>query len=25
VGSYSLLQGFFLTQGSNPHLLHLLH
>ena len=25
VGSYSLLQGFFPTQGSNPHLLHLLH
>ena len=24
VGSYSLLQGIFLTQGSNPHLLCLL-
>ena len=22
VGSYSLLQGIFLTQGLNPHLLH---
>ena len=25
VGYYALLQGIFLTQGSNPHLLHLLH
>ena len=25
VGYYFLLQGVFLTQGSNPHLLHLLH
>ena len=25
VDSYSLLQGIFLTQGLNPHLLHLLH
>ena len=25
VGSHFLLQGIFLTQGSNPHLLHLLH
>ena len=25
VGSHVLLQGIFLTQGSNPHLLHLLH
>ena len=25
VGSYFLLQGIFLTQGSNPHLLHFLH
>ena len=25
VGCYFLLQGIFLTQGSNPHLLHLLH
>ena len=25
VGCYALLQGIFLTQGSNPHLLHLLH
>ena len=25
VGCYALLQGIFLTQGSNPHLLHHLH
>ena len=25
VGCHSLLQGIFLTQGSNPHLLHPLH
>ena len=25
VGCHSLLQGIFLTQGLNPHLLHLLH
>ena len=25
VGCHTLLQGIFLTQGSNPHLLHLLH
>ena len=25
VGSYALLQGIFLTQGLNPHLLGLLH
>ena len=25
VGCHFLLQGIFLTQGSNPHLLHLLH
>ena len=25
VGCHSLLQGIFLTQGSNPHLLPLLH
>ena len=25
VGCHSLLQGIFLTQGSNPHFLHLLH
>ena len=25
VGFHFLLQGIFLTQGSNPHLLHLLH
>ena len=25
VGSQVLLQGIFLTQGPNPHLLHLLH
>jgi len=25
VGCHDLLQGIFLTQGSNPHLLHLLH
>ena len=25
VGCYFLLQGIFLTQGSNPYLLHLLH
>ena len=25
VSCYFLLQGIFLTQGSNPHLLHLLH
>ena len=25
VGCYALLQGIFLTQGSNPHLLHLLN
>ena len=25
VGCYFLLQGIFLTQGSNPHFLHLLH
>ena len=25
VGSHFLLQGIFLTQGSNPHLLSLLH
>ena len=25
VGCYALLQGIFLPQGSNPHLLHLLH
>ena len=25
VGSYSLLQGIFPTQGLNPHLLHLLY
>ena len=25
VGCHALLQGIFLTQGSNPHLLHLLH
>ena len=25
MGCYWLLQGIFLTQGSNPHLLHLLH
>ena len=25
VGCHTLFQGIFLTQGSNPHLLHLLH
>ena len=25
VGCHALLQGIFLTQGSNPHLLFLLH
>ena len=25
VGCHALLQGISLTQGSNPHLLHLLH
>ena len=25
VGHHALLQGIFLTQGLNPHLLHLLH
>ena len=25
VGCHALFQGIFLTQGSNPHLLHLLH
>ena len=25
MGCHCLLQGIFLTQGSNPHLLHLLH
>ena len=25
MGCHALLQGIFLTQGSNPHLLHLLH
>ena len=25
VGSHALLQGLFLTQGSNPHLLYLMH
>ena len=25
VAYHALLQGIFLTQGSNPHLLHLLH
>ena len=25
VGCYALLQGIFLTQGSKPRLLHLLH
>ena len=25
VGCHALLQRIFLTQGSNPHLLHLLH
>ena len=25
VGCYAFLQGIFLTQGSNPSLLHLLH
>ena len=25
VGCHALLQGFFPTQGSHPHLLHLLH
>ena len=25
MGRHALVQGIFLTQGSNPHLLHLLH